>query len=65
MCLARTTHVGPVTYHSLMRRFGSAAAALEALPHMAMRAGAKQKFVPCLEPDARREWDATKKMGGH
>jgi DNA processing protein len=32
--LCRTETVGPVTFHALLRRFGSAAAALDALPHL-------------------------------
>lgn len=37
--LLRTTRVGPVTWHQLMRRFGSGRAALAALPDMARRGG--------------------------
>ena len=32
--LARTETVGPVTFYALLRRFGSARAALEALPRL-------------------------------
>ena len=37
--LIRTENVGPVSYLHLMRRYGSAKAALEALPHLARRGG--------------------------
>lgn len=37
--LARTDRVGPVAFRELLRRFGSAEAALEALPDLARRAG--------------------------
>src|SRR5437764_10025920 len=37
--LIRTENVGPVTFYQLLRRFGSAAAALEALPGLAARGG--------------------------
>jgi DNA processing protein len=37
--LIRTENVGPVTFYQLLRRFGSAAAALEALPGLANRGG--------------------------
>ena len=37
--LARTENVGPVTFDQLIRRFGSATAALEALPGLAQRGG--------------------------
>lgn len=37
--LARTESVGPITFHQLVRRFGSAAEALAALPSLAQRGG--------------------------
>ncbi|HEY3951277.1 DNA-processing protein DprA [Phenylobacterium sp.] len=37
--LARTENVGPVTFDQLVRRFGSATRALEALPDLARRGG--------------------------
>ena len=37
--LARTENVGPVTFDQLIRRFGGAGAALDALPHLAQRGG--------------------------
>jgi len=37
--LIRTENVGPVSYAYLMRRHGTAKAALEALPHLARRGG--------------------------
>ncbi len=40
--LARTQNVGPVTFAHLVRRFGSAAAALEAVPAMAQKGGARK-----------------------
>ena len=43
--LSRTQNVGPVAFRELLRRFGSAAAALEALPELASR---KQVKVPPL-----------------
>ena len=39
--LIRTANVGPVTYFQLIARFGSAGAALAALPDLAMRGGGK------------------------
>lgn len=38
--LIRTPHVGPVSWHQLMQRFGSGEAALEALPDLVLRGGA-------------------------
>lgn len=38
--LIRSDQVGPLTYHRLLARFGSAAAALDALPALSIRGGA-------------------------
>jgi len=61
--LARTENVGPVTFQNLIGRFGSAGAALEALPHMARRGGSKSFVLPD-EGGAARELDALAKLGG-
>ena len=53
--LARSDGVGPVTYRRLMRRFGSAAAALDGLPALAREAGRdKAPRIPS-RADAQRE----------
>ncbi|MBB3998745.1 DNA-processing protein DprA [Aureimonas pseudogalii] len=39
--LIRTENVGPVTFAGLLRRFGSASAALDALPDLAVRGGTR------------------------
>jgi DNA processing protein len=44
--LARTDGVGPVTYRRLLTRFGSAAAALDALPGLIRAAGRTEKTIP-------------------
>lgn len=44
--LARTERVGPVSFRQLLERFGSAIRALEALPDLARRAGAKGYDLP-------------------
>lgn len=45
--LIRTPHVGPVSWHQLMQRFGSGEAALEALPDLILRGGAgKARIAP-------------------
>ena len=38
--LIRTPHVGPVSWHQLMQRFGSGEAALDALPDLVLHGGA-------------------------
>ena len=59
--LARTARVGPRAYRELMRRFGSAEAALEALPGLRRGGGAT---VPPPENDIVREMRALEAMGG-
>ncbi|AJA08714.1 DNA processing protein DprA [Sphingopyxis fribergensis] len=45
--LIRTPHVGPVSWHQLMLRFGSGEAALDALPELVLRGGAgKARIAP-------------------
>ena len=44
--LMRTPTVGPVTYAQLLARFGTATAALEAIPDLARRGGGKPPAVP-------------------
>ncbi len=45
--LIRTPHVGPVSWHQLMQRFGSGVAALDALPDLVLRGGAgKARIAP-------------------
>jgi DNA processing protein len=53
--LIRSDHVGPRTFHSLIRHFGSARAALERLPELARRGGAARPGRICSEEEARRE----------
>jgi DNA processing protein len=44
--LIRTSAIGPVTYRHLLSRFGSAQAALDAVPELARRGGGKAPYVP-------------------
>jgi DNA processing protein len=63
--LARTEGVGPITYRRLMRRYGSAAAALDALPMLA-RAGGRDAPPPSPQPAAAaREIDRLAQIGAH
>lgn len=61
--LSRTEHVGPVTFQNLIRRFGSASAALEELPRMASRGGGKN-FVLADAAEAEKEIAQLAKLGG-
>ncbi len=60
--LLRSPHIGPVTFRQLMRRFGSAAAAIEALPDLAAKGGARQ-FSAAKDSDISREMAATAQNG--
>ncbi len=61
--LARSENVGPVTFHRLMERFGSAHAALQALPELARRGGKKAALQPCPKETAQREIEGYIKSG--
>ncbi|MGB5484899.1 DNA-processing protein DprA [Parasphingorhabdus sp.] len=43
--LIRSENIGPVTYQQMIRRFGSAARALEAIPDMAKRGGGRSPRI--------------------
>ena len=60
--LIRTPHVGPVSWHQLMMRFGSGEAALEALPHLVLRGGAGKARIAPAEV-ALRELDRVAELG--
>lgn len=60
--LLRTPHIGPVTYRQLIARFGSADAALEALPMLAARGG-RRDFRAADPRDVQRELSAIERLG--
>src|SRR4051812_7504752 len=62
MRLARSENVGPVIFHQLIGRFGSAAAALAALPDLARSGGRERLRIP-LRADAERWEDAVRLTG--
>lgn len=53
--LSRSENVGPITFRLLLQRFGSAAAALEALPELARRGGQTRPIRVCPAETAERE----------
>lgn len=60
--LLRSANIGPVTYRQLIARFGSAEAALEALPMLAARGGGRAPKI--ADPGAiRREIERVEKLG--
>ena len=54
--------MGPVTFAALIARYHSAEAALDALPRLARRGGAKDLKIPS-DTDARRELDGLARLG--
>jgi DNA processing protein len=53
--LLRSPGIGPVSYFQLLRRFGDASAALDALPDLAARGGARYRPVPAQRIEAEIE----------
>lgn len=62
--LIRSEGIGPVTYHGLFARFGSAQGALEALPDLAKNARRKRPFVAVSQDEIELELDQLGKVGG-
>jgi DNA processing protein len=63
--LARTEGVGPITYRRLIRRYGTAAAALDALPGLARAGGRANAPAGPNQSAAAREIDRLARMGAH
>jgi len=62
--LARTDGVGPVTYRRLLRRYATAAEALDALPGLAQAGGKKEAPTVPTASAARKEMEKLTKVGG-
>lgn len=60
--LIRSPRIGPVTYRQLIARFGTAEAALDALPALAMRGGGAAPAIADVAA-ARREMAAAARLG--
>lgn len=60
--LTRSENVGPITFFHLVRYYGSAGAALEALPALAARGG-KRKIKICPNDVAERELERIEEIG--
>ncbi|TYR33773.1 DNA-processing protein DprA [Mesorhizobium microcysteis] len=61
--LIRTDNVGPASFRELINRFGSAEAAIAALPELAMRGGASRPMRVATESQAEAEMDAARRHG--
>jgi len=61
--LIRSQNVGPATFRDLISHYGTAAAALEALPELAQRGGAAARIKICPVEDAERELIKSESVG--
>jgi DNA processing protein len=61
--LIRTEHVGPITFHQLIARFGTAQAALAAIPELRRRGGMVRPGRIYSAHEAERELRAAEKAG--
>ncbi len=60
--LIRSENVGPITFYTLIKYFGSAREALHHLPDFAKKGGKKEIKI-CPEKDAVSEWNGNEKIG--
>ncbi|WP_319529042.1 DNA-processing protein DprA [uncultured Cohaesibacter sp.] len=61
--LIRSENIGPATFHDLVRYFGSASKALEAVPDLARRGGARKPIRLASEQDIEEEWQQLYRAG--
>ena len=61
--LIRSENVGPITFYRLIERFGTASAALKALPDLARRGGRRKPMTVCPLAAAEREMEAQEAIG--
>ena len=62
--LAWSDHVGPITFRHLIARYGSAGAALEALPDLAAKGGSKRRVKLLAQSKAEDELANLEAFGG-
>ena len=62
--LIRSENIGPVTFRQLLMRFGSASAAIDALPDMARRGGRRKTLRVATVAAAEREMSMLDAIGG-
>ena len=63
--LIRTDRIGPVTFKQLIQRFGSAQAAIEALPELAARGGSLKSVKIANKDEIAREFEEAARIGAH
>lgn len=60
--LIRSENVGPVAFRALVNRFGGAEPALEALPELAAKGGAKRRITVASQESVEAEFAAARRM---
>jgi DNA processing protein len=65
LMLIRSENVGPATFRDLINHFGSAAAALDALPELAKRGGVAARIRIATRDQAQAEINAAKRVGAY
>jgi DNA processing protein len=61
--LCRTETIGPVSFYALLRRFGSARAALEMVPQLARRGERSKTVTPVTRTEGEAEFAALQRLG--
>ncbi len=61
--LIRSDNVGPITFYKLLERFGTANAALKALPELARQGGGTKRLRVSAKADAEKEIESLDKIG--
>jgi DNA processing protein len=61
--LIKTENIGPVSFRALLAQFGSAAAALAALPQLSQRGGMRRGLSVCSRDEADRDLDRAAALG--
>jgi DNA processing protein len=61
--LIRSENVGPITYFQLLKRYGTAGRALDALPDLARRGGRDKALRIATAAEAGRELDEARRIG--
>jgi DNA processing protein len=62
--LFRSENVGPITFHRLIQRYGTASAAIDHLPELAARGGRKNPIKLASREVAEKEINALQALGG-
>jgi DNA processing protein len=62
--LARSEGIGPITFHKLLRRYGSATKSIEALPQIMAKSGVNRGVSVAPLERAEKEWAETIAAGG-